>query len=132
MEVSEENVESLCVMGFDRVDAQRALAAAKNDLNEAVGILTGDTPAPSSSYYDLDVEMKDTGCVAPSSSSTTVYGPSLPPNYTPSLTSSGYGGVGSSMPPSYDDVTVTTSSERTSQVVALLGVVERITVLPTQ
>ena len=61
MEPSEENMKTLMSMGFADVTAiKRALRLAKNDVNEAVAILTNEQPG--SSYDTLDdVEMKDMG-----------------------------------------------------------------------
>ena len=43
----DENLSFLLSMGFpDIEEAQRALRAANNDLNEAVAILTNEAPAP--------------------------------------------------------------------------------------
>lgn len=61
MEPNEENMKTLMSMGFVDVTAmKRALRLAKNDVNEAVAILTNEQPG--SSYDTLDeVEMKDLG-----------------------------------------------------------------------
>jgi UBA/TS-N domain len=81
--VSEENVETLCCMGFVREQAKQALRIAKNDLNEAVAILTGDHPtAGFESLYGLDCDQyEESSKSSGSSSGTLVYGPSLPPSY---------------------------------------------------
>ena len=81
MEVNEEHVEKLLNMGFpSEAEVRRALKIGKNDLNEAVAILTNEHP--SSNYDtldDLDVEMKDVEGRATTTGP--VYGPSLPPSY---------------------------------------------------
>ena len=61
MEPSEENMKTLMSMGFaDVTQMKRALRLAKNDVNEAVAILTNEQPG--GSYDTLDeVEMKDLG-----------------------------------------------------------------------
>ena len=62
MDVEDENISTLMAMGFpDIQEIKRALRLAKNDLNEAVAILTHDQ---SSSYMpvtdlNIDVDMKD-------------------------------------------------------------------------
>ena len=58
----DENISTLLAMGFpDILEIKRALRLAKNDLNEAVAILTNEQPL--SSYgtmtdLSLDVDMK--------------------------------------------------------------------------
>jgi uncharacterized UBP type Zn finger protein len=80
--VSEENVETLCCMGFVREQAKQALRIAKNDLNEAVAILTGDHPTVGFDLYGLDCDQfEDSNKSTGSSTGTQVYGPSLPPSY---------------------------------------------------
>ena len=85
MDVTEENVQMLLNMGFDELDIRRALKIAKNDLSEAVAILTNDHPVTSFDTLQ-DVEMKPDeiqplkGSVPPIS-----YGPSLPPSYEQSI-----------------------------------------------
>ena len=64
----------LCSMGFIRESAKQALRLAKNDLNEAVAILTGDHPTAG---FDTLYETETFSSPPPS----TVYGPSLPPSY---------------------------------------------------
>lgn len=77
-------MKTLLAMGFPSVDdVRKALRLGKNDLNEAVAILTNEHPSSSYDTVDeLDVEMKD---VRYQPSSVTiqlpVYGPSLPPSY---------------------------------------------------
>lgn len=81
MEGSEDNVQTLLAMGFpSESEIRRALKIGKNDLSEAVAILTNENPYTSyDTLDDLDVEMKDVesrpGQQVP------VYGPSLPPSY---------------------------------------------------
>ncbi len=76
MDVSDESVQTLLNMGFpSEGEIRRALKIAKNDLSEAVAILTNENPAGSYDSLD-DVEMQETR-----SSSKPVYGPSLPPSY---------------------------------------------------
>ena len=62
MDVEDENISTLMAMGFPEIqEIKRALRLAKNDLNEAVAILTHDQS--SSSYMppdlNIDVDMKD-------------------------------------------------------------------------
>ena len=81
MDPTQENVETLLSMGFpNENEVRRALRLAKNDLNEAVAILTNEHP---SSQFDtleeLDVEMKDD--VSNGQTSGPVYGPAPPPSY---------------------------------------------------
>ena len=88
MEVSEENVGILQSMGFpSESEIRRALKLAKNDLGEAVGILTNDGPT---GHYDdlgdLDVEMTEVDPRGSGSSrhvgqQAPVYGPAPPPCY---------------------------------------------------
>jgi len=75
MDGSDENLDMLCSMGFIRESAKRALRLAKNDLNEAVAILTGDHPT---SGFDT---LYETETFSSPPQSSTVYGPSLPPSY---------------------------------------------------
>ena len=80
--VTDENIDTLCCMGFVRESAKQALRLAKNDLNEAVAILTGDHPTTGfDTLYGLDSGVTDNNSKSVGSSSTTVYGPSLPPSY---------------------------------------------------
>lgn len=81
--VSDENIETLCCMGFVREQAKQALRYAKNDLNEAVAILTGDHPtAGLETLYGLDTDQYDGGSKSTGTGpGTLVYGPSLPPSY---------------------------------------------------
>ncbi|XP_064607447.1 ubiquitin carboxyl-terminal hydrolase 24-like isoform X2 [Liolophura sinensis] len=84
MEIDEDHVKTLLAMGFPSVeDVRKALRLGKNDLNEAVAILTNEHPSSSYDTVDeLDVEMKDVH-YQPSSVTIQlpVYGPSLPPSY---------------------------------------------------
>ena len=78
MDVSEENVQMILSMGFpSEAEVRRALRMAKNDLSDAVAILTDDHPVSSfDALDDVDIDMKDSKVVqAP------VYGPSMPPSY---------------------------------------------------
>ena len=74
--VSEENVQMILGMGFpSESEVRRALRMAKNDLGDAVAILTNEPPtAP---YEHMDIDLKE-GSSGPSSTS---YGPHLPPTY---------------------------------------------------
>jgi len=75
MDGNDENIDMLCSMGFIRESAKQALRLAKNDLNEAVAILTGDHPAAGfDSLYETDTFSSPQPRPA-------VYGPSLPPSY---------------------------------------------------
>jgi len=75
MDGSDENLDMLLSMGFIRESAKQALRLAKNDLNEAVAILTGDHPTAG---FDTLYETESFSSPPPSS---TVFGPSLPPSY---------------------------------------------------
>jgi ubiquitin carboxyl-terminal hydrolase 9/24 len=79
MEVSEENVQMILSMGFpSESEVRRALRMAKNDLSDAVAILTDDQPVSSfDTLDDVDIDMKDTSRTVQGP----VYGPSLPPSY---------------------------------------------------
>ena len=79
MEVSEENVQMILSMGFpSESEVRRALRRAKNDLSDAVAILTDDNPMSSyDTVDDIDIDMKDTS----KAKLDPVYGPSLPPSY---------------------------------------------------
>lgn len=71
MEVDEEHVQTLLSMGFpSELDVRKSLHLAKNNLNDAVAILTNDHPTQSFDTLD-DIEMKDIvkGSTVP------VYGP---------------------------------------------------------
>ena len=60
MEPSDENITLLLGMGFDDIaKVRQALEIAKNDLNEAVSILTGEGNQEMGSDLMGDVEMKD-------------------------------------------------------------------------
>lgn len=61
MEVNEEYVQTLLDMGFPSdVDIRRALRLGKNDLSEAVAILTDDNHTTGfDTLPELDVEMKE-------------------------------------------------------------------------
>ena len=71
--MSDENVQMLIDMGFpSESEVRRALQMAKNDLGDAVAILTNEPP--STPYEVMDIDLKE-GSSAPS------YGPHLPPTY---------------------------------------------------
>jgi len=79
MEVDEDHVQTLLSMGFpSELDVRKALHLAKNNLNDAVAILTNDHPTQSFDTLD-DIEMKD----IVKGSTVQVYGPTplLPSNY---------------------------------------------------
>lgn len=60
MDVNEEFVENLLNMGFpNEFEIRRALRIGKNDMNEAITILTSGSPVSYEGFEDLDVEMKD-------------------------------------------------------------------------
>ena len=87
MDPNEELVQTLLSMGFFEAEVRRALKLAKNDLNDAVAILTNEHPSSSfDTLEDIDVEMGQGGSSSLSSgggggSGPPVYGPSLPPSY---------------------------------------------------
>ncbi|ELT87806.1 hypothetical protein CAPTEDRAFT_215537 [Capitella teleta] len=57
MEVNEEHVQTLLCMGFYEVEVRCALKMAKNDLNDAVAILTNEHPTTSfDTMKDLDID----------------------------------------------------------------------------
>ena len=70
--VSDANVEMILSMGFpSESEVRRALKMAKNDLSDAIAILTNEPP--SAPYEAMDIDLtKDSG---------TSYGPHLPPTY---------------------------------------------------
>lgn len=80
MEVNEENVQMILSMGFpSESEVRRALRMAKNDLSDAVAILTNDHPVSSyDALEEVDIDMKDPQTKAVQGP---VYGPSLPPSY---------------------------------------------------
>ena len=82
MDVSDDHVQTLLAMGFpSESEIRRALQIGKNDLSEAVSILTNDTHVTGYDHLeDIDVEMKD----VQSSSSSNPYPP--PPSYDEVLT----------------------------------------------
>ena len=67
-------------MGFpSEAEVRRALRMAKNDLSDAVAILTDDHPVSSfDALEDVDIDMKESQSKAVQGP---VYGPSLPPSY---------------------------------------------------
>jgi len=75
MDGNDENIDMLCSMGFVRESAKQALRLAKNDLSDAVAILTGDHPTAG---FDTLYETETFNSQPPKSM---VYGPSLPPSY---------------------------------------------------
>jgi len=75
MDGNDENIDMLCSMGFIRESAKQALRLAKNDLNEAVAILTGDHPTAG---FDTLYETETFSSPPPNPMQ---YGPSLPPSY---------------------------------------------------
>ena len=81
MDISEDHVQTLLAMGFpSESEIRRALKLGKNDLSEAVAILTNETSCTTyDTLDDLDVEMKD--IESGSAPQGPVYGPSLPPSY---------------------------------------------------
>ena len=82
MDPTQDNVQTLLSMGFpNESEVRRALRLAKNDLNEAVAILTNEHPSTQfDTLDDIDVEMKDEGSQS-SGSQVPMYGPALPPSY---------------------------------------------------
>ena len=71
--VSDENVQTILSMGFpSESEVRRALQMAKNDLGEAVAILTNEPPTP---YEHMDIDLGD------KSGPNSTYGPHLPPTY---------------------------------------------------
>ncbi|XP_071800380.1 ubiquitin carboxyl-terminal hydrolase 24-like isoform X2 [Asterias amurensis] len=62
MDPNEDSLQMLIGMGFsDLTEIKRALSLSKNDLNEAVAILTNEQPGSSYDTVDEVVEMKDRG-----------------------------------------------------------------------
>ncbi len=62
MDPNEDSLQMLIGMGFsDLTEIKRALSLSKNDLNEAVAILTNEQPGLSYDTVDEVVEMKDRG-----------------------------------------------------------------------
>lgn len=61
MDADDENISTLMAMGFPDInEITRALRLAKNDLNEAVAILTNDqSVALYGPDFGVDVDMKD-------------------------------------------------------------------------
>ena len=60
MEPNEDSLQMLVGMGFsDLTEIKRALTLSKNDLNEAVAILTNEQPGMSYDTVDEVVEMKE-------------------------------------------------------------------------
>ena len=73
--------ENIVAMGFpSEAEIRRALKLGKNDLSEAVAILTNENPSTTyDTLDDLDVEMKD--IESRPCTQAPVYGPALPPSY---------------------------------------------------
>ena len=83
MEPNEEYVETLMNMGFpNELQIRCALRISKNDMNEAITILTCENPSEYDGFENIDVEMKD---VQRSTQSTST----LPPSYD-DVVESGY------------------------------------------
>ncbi|XP_035828590.1 LOW QUALITY PROTEIN: ubiquitin carboxyl-terminal hydrolase 24 [Aplysia californica] len=77
--VSDENVQMILAMGFpSESEVRRALRMAKNDLGDAVAILTNEPPTAPYSVEVMDIDLKD---VRSGPSSSVTYGPHLPPTY---------------------------------------------------
>ena len=72
MDVEDENISTLMAMGFPDIgEIKRALRLSKNDLNEAVAILTNDQSVSSYgpvSDLNIDVDMKEVAGVSKGSS----------------------------------------------------------------
>ena len=72
MDVEDENISTLMAMGVPDIgEIKRALRLAKNDLNEAVAILTNDQSVSSYgpvSDLNIDVDMKEVAGVSKGSS----------------------------------------------------------------
>ena len=72
MDVEDENISTLMAMGFPDIgEIKRALRMAKNDVNEAVAILTNDQSVTSygpSIDLNIDVDMKDSATSTKASS----------------------------------------------------------------
>ncbi|CAH1774066.1 unnamed protein product [Owenia fusiformis] len=97
MDVNEDHVQTLMNMGFpSESEIRRALKLGKNDLNEAVAILTNEHPSNTFDAID-DVEMKDVG-----TRGSDVQGPVQ--EFHPPLA-----------PPSYDDVVETDKDNTVSE-----------------
>lgn len=73
--VSEENVQMILSMGFpSESEVRRALRLAKNDLFDAVAILTNELPSTSyDAVEDMDIDLREKSLVT--------FGPQLPPSY---------------------------------------------------
>lgn len=73
--VSEENVQMILSMGFpSESEVRRALRMAKNDLSDAVAILTNEPPSTSYDMVEeMDIDLKE--------NPGRTYGPQLPPSY---------------------------------------------------
>ena len=102
MEPSDENITMLLAMGFDDIGKVRqALKLSKNDLNEAVSILTGEGSQDFCNEPDPlgDVEMKDPQYRQTSD------------NIMPSLVEVGPNIDQKQLPPSYDEVLSTAEDD---------------------
>lgn len=88
--VSDENVQMILAMGFpSESEVRKALVMAKNDLSDAVAILTNEPP--SSQYHtveDMDVDLGNKK----------EFGPYLPPKYSESY-GDGYNGDNMALAP---------------------------------
>lgn len=83
MDIDEEAVQTLLNMGFpSEGEIRRALKLAKQDLSEAVAILTNENSTNTFDTMD-DIEMKETD--RGSTSRPPMYGPYLPNTYDESL-----------------------------------------------
>lgn len=75
MDVEDENISTLMAMGFpDIAEIKRALRLSKNDLNEAVAILTNDQSVTSYgpvADLNIDVDMKEVAGVSKNTSEDT-------------------------------------------------------------
>lgn len=102
MEPSDENITLLLGMGFDDIGKVRqALRLAKNDLNEAVSILTGESNQDLGNDPDVvgDIEMKDSQYRQVVS------------DIMPSLVETGPIQNDKQLPPSYDEAVSTTEDD---------------------
>lgn len=85
MDVNENHVQTLLSMGFPNdSEIRRALRMSKNDLNDAVAVLTNDHVTTNyDTLEEYNVEMKD--FQSPVNIPLTVYGPTPPPAYEESI-----------------------------------------------
>lgn len=104
VEPNEDYVNTLLNMGFvDSAQIRRALSLAKNDLNDAVALLTGEETGSSFELYE-DAEMKDTETEPGSDDG----GMDIPPLVDPKEGEEGemYGETGGEPPPYHEAVSV--------------------------